>query len=105
MISFTFYCASSSIFFRSFFTSDPFGKGIFFALFALSILSCYVLISKILQYKIISVQIKAFKRLVEKHEQKILQLPLKKKEKANPFHCIYYNLQKSLDYLARTSWI
>lgn len=95
MSSLSFYCASTSIFFRSFFTSDPFGKGIFLALFTLSFLSCYILISKFLSYKVIFSQIKSFKRLVETHEQKILQIPIQDKPSMNPFHSIYYVLQKT----------
>jgi biopolymer transport protein TolQ len=95
MTTFTPYCASSSIFFRSFFTSDSFGKGIFIALFILSLLTWYILITKFIHYKYISQQTGAFKKLAQAHEQKILQLPITKMPSLNPFACIYASLQKN----------
>ena len=95
MITYNSYCASSSIFFRSFFTSDSFGKWIFIALMILSLLTWYVLITKFLYYKNIKNQGKIFKSLMDHHEKQILQIPLQKTTSINPFHKIYRFLQNN----------
>jgi len=83
-------------FFHAFSEADPFGKLIFFTLFALSALSWFFLMYKIWNLHQVKKEAKRFTLLVKKQKEQLLKtdFQIRKPEISKPFHALFHTAQK-----------
>ncbi len=92
--------ASNQALFSAYFQADFFGKVIFFALFALSVVCWVVLIHKTLQMKKAKEQATSFAQLFKKNKEQLLNLSVDPKITPTPFARVFQALkQKTLEIL------
>ncbi|CCB88006.1 MAG: MotA/TolQ/ExbB proton channel family protein [Simkania sp.] len=86
-------------FFQAFYQADAFGKMIFFALFALSVISWFFLIHKIWTFNQVKRQSKIFKQAITLQKDSLLNIkvePVKQKRHIpEPFHKLYRTIQQN----------
>ena len=102
------YILAVNPFFDSYLNADFFGKLIFLTLFAMSIVSWIILVSKILQTRIIRKISVTTTDIFDKCKQSPLNVELPRyalKEVINPFYELYQVLRKyTLELLNKNKW-
>ena len=90
---------SSSIFFAAFATSDFFGKVIFLGLFAVSLITWFILIQKVLLFRNVRKESNKFQEMILSYKDQILTVPSESlfsyatSPEKNPFSHIYLSLK------------
>ncbi|MEX0961947.1 MAG: MotA/TolQ/ExbB proton channel family protein [Simkaniaceae bacterium] len=96
---------SLSIIMQAFALSDFLGKLIFTALFSLSIISWYVLLTKILYLKKMNLISTGLKKLILEKRDRLLEVPKERLKAAHPFGSIYLSFRgKTLEILEKNHY-
>lgn len=92
------YFASTSALFSAYIDADFFGKCIFYALFALSILCWIVLVQKAIQVRQTKALANTFQKRLEKNKEQLLSVSIQ--QQVHPFAQVFQSLkQKTLEIL------
>lgn len=95
-----------SIFVDAFVKSDGFGKLIFFSLIALSFLSWFVLIYKMLEIKRSETTSKEFARALKESNQAVLEFNMQHRHEKGPYKALYQDIRKTtIDLIERNRFL